>query len=159
MKRCFVDTKNVSAKYIFFYITYPYRMSTEPMRPRNMKEMQYELLEEGRLSYEDAYTLDLVTKSKIPYDEYQELITDRRNHHSRMMRFAVQVGISGTITAFTIAMLAIGKPEGVYLPVLTGILGYWLPAPEYAKLRTPKTPLPKTSPPATPVISPSPTMS
>lgn len=110
----------------------------EPLRPRNMKEMQYDLLEEGRLSYEDAYTLDLVTKNKIPYDEYQELITDRRNHHSRMMRFAVQVGISGTITAFTIAMLAIGKPEGVYLPVLTGILGYWLPAPEYAKLRTPK---------------------
>ena len=135
-------------------------MSTEPLRPRNMKEMQYELLEEGRLSYEDAYTLDLVTKNKIPYDEYQELITDRRNHHSRMMRFAVQVGISGTVTAFTIAMLAIGKPEGVYLPVLTGILGYWLPAPEYAKLRTAKPSVPKTtktSPPSTPAISPSPT--
>lgn len=110
----------------------------EPLRPRNMKEIQYDLLEEGRLSYEDAYTLDLVTKNKIPYDEYQELITDRRNHRSRMMKFAVQVGISGTITAFTIAMLALGKPEGVYLPVLTGILGYWLPAPEYSKLRTPK---------------------
>ena len=137
-------------------------MSTEPLRPRNMKEIQYELLEEGRLSYEDAYTLDLVTKSKIPYDEYQELITDRRNHHSRMMRFAVQVGISGTVTAFTIAMLAMGKPEGVYLPVLTGILGYWLPAPEYSKSRTAKPPVPKpskTSPPSTPVISPSPTAS
>jgi len=48
-----------------------------------MKEMQYELLEEGRLSYEDAYTLDLVTKNKIPYDEYQELITDRRNQVRR----------------------------------------------------------------------------
>ncbi len=130
---------------------------TEPLRPRNMKEMQYELLEEGRLSYEDAYTLDLVTKNKIPYDEYQELITDRRNHHSRMMRFAVQVGISGTVTAFTIAMLAIGKPEGVYLPVLTGILGYWLPAPEYSKLRTPKASQPKTN--ASQTISPSPTMS
>lgn len=117
---------------------------TEPLRHRNMKEMQYELLEEGRLSYEDAYTLDLVAKNKIPYDEYQELITDRRNHRSRMMRFAVQVGISGTVTAFTVAMLAMGKPEGVYLPVLTGILGYWLPAPEYSKLRTPKnTPQPK----------------
>lgn len=131
---------------------------TEPLRPRNMKEMQYELLEEGRLSYEDAYTLDLVTKNKIPYDEYQELITDRRNHHSRMMRFAVQVGLSGTVTAFTIAMLAIGKPEGVYLPVLTGILGYWLPAPEYSKLRTPKTPSPKTNA-STPAISPSPSTS
>lgn len=130
---------------------------TEPLRPRNMKEMQYELLEEGRLSYEDAYTLDLVTKNKIPYDEYQELITDRRNHHSRMMRFAVQVGISGTVTAFTIAMLAIGKPEGVYLPVLTGILGYWLPAPEYSKLRTPKNTSSKTAQPKPPTgISPSP---
>lgn len=130
---------------------------TESLRPRSMKEMQYELLEEGRLSYEDAYTLDLVTKNKIPYDEYQELITDRRNHHSRMMRFAVQVGISGTVTAFTIAMLAIGKPEGVYLPVLTGILGYWLPAPEYSKLRTPKPTQPKTKPDAgSSLISPTP---
>ena len=130
---------------------------TEPLRARNMKEMQYELLEEGRLSYEDAYTLDLVTKNKIPYDEYQELITDRRNHHSRMMRFAVQVGISGTVTAFTIAMLAMGKPEGVYLPVLTGILGYWLPAPEYSKLRTSKPVAPKTE--SSPKISPSTIMS
>ena len=130
---------------------------TEPLRPRNMKEMQYELLEEGRLSYEDAYTLDLVTKNKIPYDEYQELITDRRNHHSRMMRFVVQVAITGTITAFTMSMLAIGKPEGVYLPVLTGILGYWLPAPEYAKLRTPKNTPSKTAQPKSPTgISPSP---
>jgi hypothetical protein len=123
-----------------------------------MKEMQYELLEEGRLSYEDAYTLDLVTKNKIPYDEYQELITDRRNHHSRMMRFAVQVGISGTVMAFTIAMMAIGKSEGVYLPVLTGILGYWLPSPEYSQTRTSKPPVSKASP-STPAISPSPTAS
>ena len=129
----------------------------EPPRSRNMKEIQYELLEEGRLSYEDAYTLELVTKNKIPYDEYQELITDRRNHHSRMMRFVVQVAITGTITAFTISMLAIGKPEGVYLPVLTGILGYWLPAPEYAKLRTPKASQSKTN--TSQTISPSPTMS
>ena len=113
-------------------------MSAEPLRSRNMKEIQYDLLEEGRISYEDAYTLDLVTKNKIPYDEYQELITDRRNHQSRMMRFIVQVAITGTITAFTVSMLVIGKPEGVYLPVLTGILGYWLPAPEYSKLRMPK---------------------
>jgi hypothetical protein len=124
-----------------------------------MKEMQYELLEEGRLSYEDAYTLDLVTKNKIPYDEYQELITDRRNHQSRMMRFIVQVGITGTVTAFTITMLAMGKPEGVYLPVLTGILGYWLPAPEYSKLRIPRPSVLKTSPPSPPTISPSPSAS
>jgi hypothetical protein len=108
-----------------------------------MKEIQYELLEEGRLSYEDAYTLDLVTKNKIPYDEYQELVTDKRNHQSRMLRFGVQVWISGAVMAFTIAMLSIGKPEGVYLPVLTGILGYWLPAPDSSKLRTPKTSSPR----------------
>lgn len=71
-----------------------------------------------------------------------------------MMRFAVQVAISGTVTAFTIAMLAVGKPEGVYFPVLTGILGYWLPAPEYAKLRTPKPSPSKTN---TPSLSISPT--
>lgn len=122
-------------------------MTTGQLRPRNIKEMQYELLEEGRLSYEDAYTLDLVTKQKIPYDEYQELVADRRNHHSRMTRFAVQVAMSGTVLAFTITMLALGKPEGVYLPVLTGILGYWLPAPDSSKLRSPKTasPAPNTT--------------
>jgi hypothetical protein len=30
---------------------------------------------------------------------------------------------------FCVAMLGIGKDEGVYLPVLTGIIGVWTPSP------------------------------
>jgi hypothetical protein len=35
-------------------------------------------------------------------------------------------------------MLASGKPASVYLPVLTGTIGYWMPSPDYAKPRAPK---------------------
>ena len=98
-----------------------------------MMDLQYKLLEEGNLSTEDAYTLTLVTTGNIPYDEYQELLSDRRNHSSRLGRFAVQVAVSGSVSAFAMGMLIAGGDAGVYLPVLTAILGYWLPAPDFSK--------------------------
>lgn len=101
-----------------------------------IENLQYKLLEEGNLSTEDAYTLTLVTTGDIPYDEYQELLSDRRNHNSRLGRFAVQVAVSGTISAFAMGMLISGGDAGVYLPVLTAILGYWLPAPDFSKHST-----------------------
>lgn len=103
--------------------------------PRNMGEMKLDLLEEGRLTYEDACVLELVAKNKLPFDEYQELISDRRNFNGRTSKFIVQVALTMSITAFTITMLALGKPEGVYLPVLTGLIGYWLPSPDTNQLR------------------------
>jgi hypothetical protein len=43
--------------------------------------------------------------------------------------FAFQVVLSLVTTAFCIGMIATKGQEGIYLPVMTGILGVWLPAP------------------------------
>lgn len=47
--------------------------------------------------------------------------------------FYVQTGISLTVITFCIAMLAAGYDTGTYLPVLSGIVGYWLPSPNKDK--------------------------
>lgn len=43
--------------------------------------------------------------------------------------FTVQVLISATGMALCATMLAIGRDAAVYLPVVTSIVAYWLPAP------------------------------
>lgn len=43
--------------------------------------------------------------------------------------FGVQCGFSFTVLMFCIGMLATNKDPTYYLPVLTSIIGYWLPAP------------------------------
>lgn len=56
---------------------------------------------------------------------------DQHNYNSLKYRFWVQVGITSAVSAFCITMMATNNDkEGVYLPVLTGIMGYWLPAPD-----------------------------
>lgn len=56
---------------------------------------------------------------------------DEHNYNSLKYRFWVQVGITSAVSAFCITMMATNSDkEGVYLPVLTGIMGYWLPAPD-----------------------------
>ena len=47
--------------------------------------------------------------------------------------FGMQAGMSVMVAVFSISMLASGRAESVYLPVLTSIVGYWLPAPRYRK--------------------------
>lgn len=44
--------------------------------------------------------------------------------------FGVQCTVSATMIAFSITQLARGQPTEVYLPVLTGAVGYWLPSPK-----------------------------
>jgi len=134
-------------------------MNSKTISQRSLKDMQVDLLEKGRIPYEDAYALELVTKEVISYDDYQDHITDRRNHNGRMMRFGVQVAFSGALAAFTITMLVTGRPADVYLPVLTGIIGYWLPAPEYSRptrVRSGNATKRNVGGDATPVPSPSP---
>ena len=113
-------------------------MGSKQSRPINMEEMKYHLMDSGNLRYDEAYTLALVEQGKIPFDEYQELKTDKRNHDSRKKRFYMQVAVTGSIIIFSATMLATGKPTGVYLPVLTGVIGAWMPAPDFAKPRVPK---------------------
>jgi len=103
------------------------------MTEHSIEELQIKMIEEGRLPPEDAYTLTLVTNGKIPYDEYQELISDRRDYKSRVCRFGFQAIISGSVSAFAMGMLISGHDAGVYLPILTGIIGYWLPSPDFSK--------------------------
>lgn len=47
----------------------------------------------------------------------------------RPSMFSVQILVSATVMFFSIAQLAKGEPTDIYLPVLTGVMGYWLPAP------------------------------
>lgn len=44
--------------------------------------------------------------------------------------FAMQVLVSAAGLALTTGMLATGRDPAVYLPVLTSIVAYWLPAPK-----------------------------
>jgi len=106
----------------------------------NIEKMKVRLLEEGKLKYEDYEVLGMVRESILPFDEYQELLTDRHNDTSKKVKFAVQVAVSVMVSAFCISMIAVEKDnsdtnaEGIYLPILTGILGYWLPNPDYSKI-------------------------
>lgn len=64
-------------------------------------------------------------KGKIVCDD------DAHNYDSLRKRFWVQVALTGMMSSFCITMIAINKnKEGIYLPVLTGLLGYWLPSPD-----------------------------
>lgn len=43
--------------------------------------------------------------------------------------FLAQTVFSLLGTVFAIGMLATGHDAGIYLPILTGILGFWMPSP------------------------------
>lgn len=47
-----------------------------------------------------------------------------------MNLFHVQLGISAFALALSTGMLVSGHDAAVYLPVITSIIGYWLPAPK-----------------------------
>jgi hypothetical protein len=44
-----------------------------------------------------------------------------------------QIAISCSSLAFAMVMLYRGKDPGTYLPIITGIVGCWLPAPQSTK--------------------------
>lgn len=43
--------------------------------------------------------------------------------------FTVQLAVSGVMMGFSITQIVLGKETNIYLPLLTSIVGYWLPAP------------------------------
>lgn len=49
--------------------------------------------------------------------------------HHLVSVFAVQSFVTTLVLTFCIGMLARGADPGVYLPVLTGITGFWFPSP------------------------------
>ena len=46
-----------------------------------------------------------------------------------VIKYIVQVCFSASVAVFSMTMLATGSPVEIYLPVVTGIVGYWLPQP------------------------------
>lgn len=56
-----------------------------------------------------------------------------------VLKFALQAVFSFVVAIFVMVMLARGAEVGVYLPVLTGIVGYWLPNPSLHRKRTVET--------------------
>ena len=45
--------------------------------------------------------------------------------------FRVQAGFSFSVLVFCMVMLATNKNPTYYLPIMTSIIGYWLPSPSY----------------------------
>ena len=62
---------------------------------------------------------------------------DTHNYNSLKYRFWMQAGLTSAVSIFCITMMAVNGKEGIYLPVLTGIVGYWLPSPD-ARVKRPR---------------------
>lgn len=71
------------------------------------------------------------TMSNMPTTSTTPLLpTNIAKRPAALDQFEVQVGVSVTVLAFSLGMLATGRGEAsVYLPVVTSIVSYWLPAP------------------------------
>lgn len=44
-------------------------------------------------------------------------------------KFFVQVMVSLIVMIFSMTMIVLGKDTNVYIPIITGTLGYWMPQP------------------------------
>jgi hypothetical protein len=51
-------------------------------------------------------------------------------------KFMIQVIVSFMVMIFSMAMIVLGKDTNVYIPILTGTLGYWMPQPSPKSGRT-----------------------
>ncbi|AGE50095.1 hypothetical protein ATCVCanal1_191L [Acanthocystis turfacea Chlorella virus Canal-1] len=72
----------------------------------------------------------LPRKEKVRIDNSATCNDDIHNYNSLTARFYMQAGLTSVVSIFCITMMAVKGNEGIYLPVLTGILGYWLPSPD-----------------------------
>ncbi|AGE57565.1 hypothetical protein ATCVNTS1_190L [Acanthocystis turfacea Chlorella virus NTS-1] len=96
------------------------------------KESKGHDIEEGILTNtERSDDLSVKENASAPGGAGHIYREDEHNYNSLKYRFWVQVGITSVVSAFCITMMATNNDkEGIYLPVLTGIMGYWLPAPD-----------------------------
>ena len=58
-----------------------------------------------------------------------ELYNDKLDTTNKRGFFALQVVMSLSIVLFCFVMIAMNGNEGIYLPVVTGIVSVWLPQP------------------------------
>lgn len=68
--------------------------------------------------------------------------------------FHVQAGVSLATMVFCMTMISVGKNAAYYLPVLTSIVGYWLPSPQQQQQQPPQQQQPQQRQQAVPVAEP-----
>ena len=81
------------------------------------------------------------------------------DHHMANMKFYMQATFSVSTFVFCVSMVATGHDPSIYLPVLTSVVSYWLPSPEYTHPTRPvqsDPPSPLQSPLPSPLESPPP---
>ncbi|KXZ44616.1 hypothetical protein GPECTOR_64g110 [Gonium pectorale] len=69
----------------------------------------------------------MYSKPDFPDGIFRLLLLEKLNQKSAL--FLAQTLFSLLAAVFSICMLATGHAEGVYLPILTGIIGFWIPSP------------------------------
>lgn len=89
------------------------------------------------MTIDESRLLDLMERGQIHFQDVIETSVLQTNLKKDWWKFGIQVLVSTTALVFSLTMSATtpGK-EGVYLPIVTGILGYWLPSPEVPRSST-----------------------
>lgn len=84
-----------------------------------------------RMTIDENRLLDLMERGHLHFQDVIETNTLQTNLRKDWSKFWVQVLVSTTALVFSLTM-AVTNPEreSVYIPIATGILGYWLPSPE-----------------------------
>lgn len=86
------------------------------------------------MSLDETRLLDLMERGQIQFQDVIETRVLQTNIRKDWMKFGAQVTVTITALAFSLIMTATHPgSEGIYIPIMTGILGYWLPSPEVPK--------------------------
>ena len=97
-------------------------------------ELELRLVEDGRLDFKEYEMINMVKNKNIQFDDFIDYLDDKSQHSDYLMKFFLQAFFSAFIVIFSMIMLMLKESnEGIYLPVVSGIIGYWLPSPGYKK--------------------------
>jgi hypothetical protein len=82
-------------------------------------------------SVKDAKALRIPAKRNITVSQQQEVAKKEvRNFDWIVAEFEIRVVVSVSVLLFSMGMLATQRGDpGMYLPLLTSVLGYWTPSP------------------------------
>lgn len=83
------------------------------------------------MTIDESRLLDLMERGLVDFQDVVETNTLQSNMKKDWAKFWIQVLVSTTALVFSLSVSASnpGK-ESIYVPIATGILGYWLPSPE-----------------------------
>jgi hypothetical protein len=107
------------------------------------------------MSLNETRLLDMMERGKIHFQDVVETRVLEANIRKDWMKFGAQMVVTVTALAFSLIMTATHPgSEGIYIPIMTGILGYWLPSPEVPKSSAWSVTNAAAEPPAEPPIEP-----